>query len=315
VDSVIYAAGHFLVDFSCALIMLSVVDIPWQFVLYNFLAFAVQMPLGLLADLFGRNRYFALIGIALVLSGYLPCPVLLRVVLIGLGNACYHIGGGREALLKKNGLTGLGIFVSPGAVGILLGTMFVSVSWLHLVVMLALAVCGILIYFLCNAKEISVPKGNCNIPLASIMMSVVLLRSLIGMCMETPWKIDLYVILGALAAALGKALGGVFADRFGWKVTGMVSLIAAAGLFLLPESGVTGVLGVLLFNMTMPITLGKASDNCPGYEGFAFGLLTFGLFLGYLPSAFGLTIPPIVGFSLALISAGLLAASQEDHHG
>ena len=48
-----------------------------------------------------------------------------------------------------------------------------------------------------------------------------------------------------------------------------------------------GVLAVFLFNMTMPVTLWAAAKVMPGAKGFAFGLLTFGLFLGYLPSYLG----------------------------
>ena len=133
--------------------------------------------------------------------------------------------------------------------------------------------------------------------------------------MDTPWKIGTYAVIGALAAAFGKAAGGIWGDRFGWKQTGSISLVLSAFLFLIPNNGIAGVLSILLFNMTMPITLGRAADGCPGYEGFAFGLLTFGLFLGYLPSAFGLSLSPLIGTGLALISAGLLVLSPEDRYG
>ena len=42
--------------------------------------------------------------------------------------------------------------------------------------------------------------------------------------------------------------------------------------------------------MTMPITLWAAARLMPGGKGFAFGLLTFALFLGYIPTALGLTL-------------------------
>ena len=311
-SAAVYALGHFLVDLSCALIMLSVGAEIWHFVMYNFLAFAVQMPIGLLADGIGNNRRFALIGVILVVLGFLPCPVIFRVAFVGLGNACYHIGGGRDALLQKGGLTGLGFFVSPGAIGILLGTLCSHIAWLHMVVAAALVICWILVISFCNDCAVFSKKGRFSVPQAAIMMSVVLLRSFVGMSMETPWKIGGFIILGALAAAGGKALGGVLADCFGWKITGTVSLIISGLLFLLPENGMIGIIGVFLFNMSMPITLGQAADSCSGYEGFAFGMLTFGLFLGYLPSVFGITVSSWIGAMLSLISAGLLAAAPEE---
>ena len=92
----------------------------------------------------------------------------------------------------------------------------------------------------------------------------------------------------------------------------MVSLVLAALLFLLPDAGFAGVLGVLLFNMTMPITLRQACKAVPGMEGFGFGLLTFGLFLGYIPSAFGISFAPWIGALLSLGCAGLLWLDKGD---
>ena len=68
---------------------------------------------------------------------------------------------------------------------------------------------------------------------------------------------------------------------------------------------------VLLFNMTMPITLWGAARLMPGGKGFAFGLLTFGLFLGFLPTWLGwpsiLTSPWAMALA-AVVSAVILLA-------
>ena len=49
-----------------------------------------------------------------------------------------------------------------------------------------------------------------------------------------------------------------------------------------------GIAALLLFNMTMPITLYLLVSKLPQLSGFCFGLLTFALFLGFLPEYFGL---------------------------
>lgn len=308
----IYAVGHFLVDFACALMMLRTLPDPVWFLIYNFCAFAMQMPIGLLADIVGRNHPFALTGIGLVLLAACPLPVPLRVVAMGLGNACYHVGGGREALLRNDKMTGLGIFVSPGAIGIYLGTVLAQDDAVHIAVFTALAVTAAAVWMVCpggvNRNSISRPRPM----LSLLMLTVVIVRSLIGLSMESPWKIGVFVTLGALAAAAGKAAGGFLGDRFGSRKAGVLSLVLASVLFLLPDVGIAGVLGVLLFNMTMPITLRRACDAVPGMEGFGFGLLTFGLFLGYIPSAFGITFAPSVGATLSLICAGLLWLDKGD---
>ena len=58
--------------------------------------------------------------------------------------------------------------------------------------------------------------------------------------------------------------------------------------------------------MSMPITLRGAADALPGMPGFSFGLLTFALFLGFLPTWLG--IPgPAEGWFLSLGAALSLA--------
>lgn len=311
-DAVLYAAGHFLVDFSCALIMLSMGGGPWHFFAYNFCAFAMQMPIGLLADIFGRNRRFALIGTALVLLAFIPVNGWLQVLCAGIGNAFYHIGGGRESLLKKDGLAGLGFFVSPGAIGIFLGTVLAGNAIAKTTAAAMLAICGLLIFRNCSGGAVTVSIGKIRPLLAALMFAVVILRSVVGMCMENPWKLGIFVTLGAVAGAFGKFLGGVAAGTLGAKRTGIISLILAAALFCLPDAGIAGAIGALLFNMTMPITLGRAADAAPGYEGFSFGLLTFGLFLGYIPAFLGIGISPYIGAVLGLLSAALLALDRGD---
>ena len=61
--------------------------------------------------------------------------------------------------------------------------------------------------------------------------------------------------------------------------------------------------------MTMPITLWAVARVMPGAKGFTFGLLTFGLFLGYLPSWLGwpsLLAGPWAYAAVALLSLALL---------
>ena len=67
---------------------------------------------------------------------------------------------------------------------------------------------------------------------------------------------------------------------------------------------------MFLFNMTMPVTLWAAAKLLPGGRGFAFGMLTFALFLGFLPAYLGrpVLIQNEPGHALgALASLALLA--------
>ena len=113
----------------------------------------------------------------------------------------------------------------------------------------------------------------------------------------------------------GKTLGGVLSDRFGLFPAAAGSLLLCTLLFCLAGEPVPGVLALLLFNMTMPMTLFALAQTMPGCKGFSFGLLTFALFLGYLPSYLG--AGPIGGMGMAavaLASALLLLPAIRPRH-
>lgn len=310
-NDAVFAFGHFLVDMACAMLMLGQLPGAVWFLVYNFCAFALQMPIGILADLVNHCKRFCVAGIVLILAANLPLPLPLRVILVGVGNACYHVGGGRSALLADRKFSGLGIFVAPGAVGIFLGGLLAGNRIAAICCAAALTACGIA---LCIDGKPEYPqfRGKARWGWLSLMVLVVLIRSCLGLCMDSPWKVGVFVGASAICAALGKALGGFAADRAGWKKAGVVSLLVSAVLYCIPGFGAAGCAAVLLFNMSMPVTLRRAAEDLPGMEGFAFGLLTFALFLGYLPAYYGLHLPPVAAAALSVVSAGLLAAYREE---
>lgn len=80
----LYGAAHFLVDLGCALLILGRIYPAWDpaaaILLYNLFAFAVQLPLGLLADRLGRCHLFASAGCLLALAGWmLPAGAIPRL--------------------------------------------------------------------------------------------------------------------------------------------------------------------------------------------------------------------------------------------
>ena len=110
-----------------------------------------------------------------------------------------------------------------------------------------------------------------------------------------------------LALAAGKAAGGYLADRFGFRRTAVLSLALSAALLpLAPEHPLLGTAAIFLFNMTMPLTLWASARLLPSARGFAFGLLTFGLFLGFLPAVFGGSLSAPMAAVWALVSLALL---------
>lgn len=141
---------------------------------------------------------------------------------------------------------------------------------------------------------------------------VVALRSYIGLEVTFPWKKGFVLpLIATLAVAGGKALGGIFAAKFGELKTILLSLGLAIFCFAFSKYAVFGILALLLFNMTMPVTLYILIKRLPLFSGLSFGLLTVGLFIGYF---LHLTIPAqaiqdnilgVVGSGLSLVILGL----------
>ena len=135
------------------------------------------------------------------------------------------------------------------------------------------------------------------------------LRSYMGMNQSFPWQGAGWGPVLTLALVLGKASGGFAMDRLGARRASGWTLGAAAVLYLCSALPLPGILAVFLFNMTMPGTLWAAARMLP--QGFSFGLLTFGLFLGFLPSYLGwpnLLTGPGTYAAVSLVSLGLLYA-------
>lgn len=307
--TLVYSAAHLIVDMGCAFLMYfwvrSTGDWHMSVLLYNFMAFAMQLPLGLLADKLSRNWLFALIGCLAVAGAFMlnGSPIAAAIV-AGIGNSLFHIGGGIEVMNLIPGKSSLlGIFVSTGAIGLYAG------AWLGgygqpaaVPVAVSLVLTGSVIAWvqLGNEGDVSshnvpfdpVPEGGAKalLPLLCLFI-VVCIRSYTGLAMYLPWKKG-YLALGVvLASAIGKASGGFLADRAGAKGASLMSLTGAAVLFLFSSRPVAGILAVLLFNMTMPVTLWATSRILKGARGFAFGMMTFGLFLGFIPIYLNLWSP------------------------
>ena len=316
----LYSLAHFWVDLSCALLAFRSLSASPDFalclLLYNFCAFALQMPLGLLADRLDRNGAVAAAGCALVALAYaVPLP-LAAAVTAGVGNALFHLGGGIDTLNTGLGRSAaLGIFVSPGAVGLFLGTLWgrgdAAPLWAGPVGLLVLA--GAILW-LCRRTFGSLRSGNVPLdptpregwgPLVPLFL-VVVLRSYMGANQAFAWKSQgQWALVLTLALALGKAGGGLLSDRLGPRRAAGWSLGLAVALYLLSGAPLPGLLAVFLFNMTMPMTLWAAAQLLPGAKGFGFGLLTFALFVGYLPVYLGW--PAVFGNVWACAAAAALS--------
>ena len=304
----VYALVHMAVDLSCAFLVFAYVSggERWYLwlLIYNFCAFALQMPIGAAADRWDRNSCVAAGGCAGVLAGLLLGSVgfpAAAAVVAGIGNACFHVGGGIDVLNRSGGNAApLGIFVAPGALGIFLGTMLGRAGkgpevWLGGLLILSAAA----IRLMAGRERLWTSSGNApvsfavqsdkTVPAAACFLAAVILRSYSGMVQNFPWKETLagsgFILAGAVV--LGKMAGGILADKTGVWRTAFCSMCAAAVGFLCLVYPAVGILAVFCWNMSMPLTLWAVAEAFPGAKGFGFGLLTFGLFVGFCPAWLG----------------------------
>lgn len=307
-----YSLLHLMVDGVCAFAMFGRFLTPqnqaMDLLLYNFCAFALQMPLGVLLDCKASKSqntascFLAVLGVLCTLLGTVTHPIVL-----GTGNALFHVGGGVGTIYEDhaqhwNG-RGLGIFVAPGALGLYIGTLAakneIAAYWLWTACILMLVCCAAACRQVKHNQQNPIPKTSDARPIQQMRVRflplccliVVLLRSYLGMTAAFSWKTS---VLGGLAAVLavvlGKAAGGILAARYGILQVSMGSLFMAAIAYLGASMMPFGIAALFLFNMTMPLTLYLMICQFPDMPGFCFGFLTFGLFLGFLPACFGLSV-------------------------
>lgn len=333
-----YALCHFVVDFACVSSMLCAVSqvlgesgqgsmevVALSILLYDIVAFTLQLPIGIALDQLDKNSYAALLSYALVGAGVILSlvPIALlewpAILLLAIGNALFHSAGGLSVLnISQKHAGPSGIFIATGAIGVFLGTQSAQMGRLQiafsLLVLLFLCALITLVVQKVNKKywnvhnvsfDISKLSFNTLITIA-LLSFVVALRSYTGMVMAFPWKSEmLLLVLSILGVFAGKALGGVVADRIGFRTTAIFSLIAAATLFVPSwEIPFMGLIGVFFFNFTMSITLASLANILPNAKGTAFGLASFSLAVGALPALVGFRIEhPVMLSGISLVSA------------
>lgn len=289
---------------------------------YDMLAFVPQGIIGPLAD---RHIKFplAVTGIflmaaALVLYNVFSLTAVSLIVLC-LGNCCTHVNGAEVTLRSSNGsLTPCAVFVSGGSFGVISGKLLgaTSMPWWILLILAASAVPFAVLagMYLPKYKSNSTSRlikcegfdgysdksGEAVVILAVIIVAV---RGFIGYGIPSSWNKSVWqTVLLYVSMGVGKALGGVLSDMFGMKRTAVLSSILCLPFLLFGDRiMIISLIGVMLFSMTMSITLGLLVSALPKEPGLAFGLTTVGLFLGTLPIFF-------VKFA-SLLSGGIIISA------
>ena len=298
INITIYGIFHLFVDLCCAAVVYSYIgkiDIEQLIsliLLYNITAFGLQPVIGLFADKTGMVRNYAIIGCGILAFSFcfLKIPSA-AVIIAALGNAFYHIGGGSAALKLSGGKSLLsGLFVAPGAIGLFLGAFMWKIPSFEILWLSGLMVGGMLIIsMLDEPSEVKQTFKFDGSRLLLVLTALLILisvgiRSFIGLSYGFSQKnVFLYMFLFVFGVAAGKAFGGLIADKFGMFNSSVIALLLSLPLLYYAHSPVFEIIGMFLFNFTMPVTLTALADMMPDKKGFAFGLTTLFLLIGAIP--------------------------------
>lgn len=275
---IVNALAHLLVDAVCAATLFGLKSgaepIP-LLLLYNTLAFSSQCLVGQLTDRIGHwDKLSAAACAFLGVCALLPIPAMWKAACLGLGNSLFHVAAGSVTLADSGGRAApLGLFVAPGAVGLMAGTLFPVLRPVFACLLFAAAA----LTLFAGRRRPEPPKPqprSARWAVIVLLLAAVAARAIGGTAAYFPWKTT---ALASAALAIfvftGKAAGGLVCDRLGARATALLSIPAAALLIAFCGGSMPlSLLGQLLLNLTMPITLWLIYRELPGFPGFAFGL-------------------------------------------
>ena len=301
----LYFYVHFIVEVVC-FFYLSRVSGNSNFVwlipfIYDGLAFVPQSLIGYINDLNPKLKT-GIIGIILLVLSYLiyvffKVNVILPLVILCLGNAFLHISGAECTLKASDGkLSHSAIFVGGGSFGVITGRLLAGTSFTP-IIMIPLILTMIPFILLADTyidykeKETKFDYANPKLSpylIVFLAVLVVIVRGYMGYGIPTSWnKTTLQAVILFCIMGFGKCLGGILSDAFGIRKVGIIStLLAIPFLCFGNEHMLISLIGVMMFSMTMAITLAILVSIYKSKPGLAFGFTTIGLFLGTAPIFF-----------------------------
>lgn len=302
----LYFYIHFVVEVLCFYVLARLIgDSPFLWIaplIYDTLAFVPQSIIGYFSDKFPKVK-IGFIGLFLLTLGFIMFGInivspYISIVFVALGNAFLHVDGAEVTLRTSKGkLSHSAIFVSGGSFGVITGKLL-GTSNLSFWILVILALSTIPFIILANMYRDECKDEKLEFDYASSKVSggwiillaifVVIVRGYMGYGLPTSWnKTVIQTIALYCAMGFGKALGGILSDIYGVKKVGILSSLLALPFLLFGDKLMfISLIGVLLFSMTMSITLALIASVLKKAPGLAFGMTTIGLFLGSVPVFF-----------------------------
>lgn len=293
----------------------------WLFpFVYDALAFVPQSVFGFINDKFVKINAGVIGLISMSASAvmfwtdifsnrYIPLAVLC------FGNAFTHIGGAEVTLKSSNGhLAHSAIFVAGGSFGVITGKLLAK-SFVPYWLIIMLVLSGIPFALLAemyknnnvDTKELckNFNYANKKLPAFAVIVLatfVVMVRGYMGYGIPTSWNKTVFQsVMLYFSMGIGKAAGGILADIFGARKIAIISISTALPFLVCGDNlMMVSLVGVMLFSMTMSVSLGILVSVLKNNPGLAFGFTTIGLFLGTVPIFF---------FKLSTVTANCIMIS------
>ena len=275
--------------------------------MYNILAFGGQYPVAILMEKVRDTKkllifscFLNVAALALFLSG----PSI-AIILAGIASAIYHVAGGSYCA-KNNSATNIGLFAAPGIAGLIAGG---YLAWKQFdIIPVLLLVAGIFLLGLVK-MHFSGPPAQKNIDetkkekhavdrhdlVMILLLLIISLRSVTWNIFQLIHENNFeWLTAIAVAAVIGKIVGGWLADRIGWRLYALVSASTAVPLLtLFKKELVLFCIGIGLLQSGIPATTSLLIHTLKGKTSKAIAL------------SFGTAI--IIGSAASVFPASVLA--------
>lgn len=300
----VLTALHPLTDLVSAALFMYAAEDEWSAVLYNGVAFALQLPFGCLLDRCRiplRGLLAASWGLLVGGTGIYACfqESVPAIAVTCLGNAVFHIAAGRHILAEDNGRSSrVSLFVSTGAAGLLFGMRFgAEYPWttiaapLFLVAVLIAAIWRSSGGCMSGAPVVAAGRRVWYEKAMLVVLGALVVWRSYGVLTATRLFSSVHsgvALVAALAGCswMGQAIGGYVSDRFGRLWLMLFSLTGCAVLCWLCPVDWTG--GYLLLMFVAQLATGPVMSYLyaasASRAGLAFGVNCMALFVSMLLS-------------------------------
>lgn len=328
----LYAAANLIVGACiCALLVRFTAETEYfaeSALIYAVFSLVLSFAVGIGADKLQRTGVPAAVGCAIMAASVIAAQApFVLAALLGIGGACFYIGGGAYALRRGADAKAPAIFICSRAVGVCAGGIIANlanVGGTALLISSAASMAAIAaLIVLCEPLSFTYesvapfPHGITVSYPAREFLAVVCFFIVNAICTFAIASTDYgpeggltAPILIAAAISAGQLAGGLLCGRTGPRALSAVALTGAAALFIFGENIYAYAAAICLYNITTPLLLRASSDNMKPHGALALAVLALSSFAGYLPASLGVNMPlGAYGYSASAVVCMALAAA------